>query len=108
MQPNPDPGIVSPGRAADAPHGRNGASARPADPIDQAIAASAEQLAGIDVGIELANGRTAHLVVPVPLTPSDIVSILMALTDLVAGRVGPAPKPSVRDRLAARGLSIPR
>lgn len=80
------------------------------DLVDAAIAAAEQpqQPAGIDVGIPLPNGRVAHLVVPIPLTPVDLVQIFMALSDVVAGRVGePSKSDDIRQRLGARGLALP-
>lgn len=85
------------------------------DNIARAIGA-VEQRAdmGVEVTIKLPSGRDAMLRFPVPLTPQDLVQLMVTLGDIATGRLnqvaqdieGDAPD-AVRSRLAARGIVTP-
>jgi hypothetical protein len=83
------------------------------DPIAGAISAVEAQAAApvqmIALGINLPSGRQAELRLPMPLTSSDACQILVALADVMTGRieqVAAEQAPDVRSRMAARGITV--
>ena len=82
------------------------------DQIDKAIEATQPVVvagAVIDLGVTMADGRVAHLMLPIPLTPVDVARLVVALADVITGRAGQvaAESDDIKTRMAARGLSIP-
>jgi len=73
MQPKPDPGIVNPGRAADAPQGRMNGSATP-DPLDAAIAAAESTIQMMQLQMALPTGRPIIFTLPVDVTEAEILA----------------------------------
>jgi hypothetical protein len=84
-----------------------------ADRVGAAVSAveaqAAAPVAMIALGINLPGGRSAELRLPVPLTAPDVCQILVALTDVITGRieqVAAEQAGDVQSRLAARGIVV--